>query len=131
MRERSNNRVGLQRALRGVLQAGGNHEKDWPIRRVLAVGDKATGLAVLVELYDSMRETPVSPDLDRLFGDLGVTAGSGQAVLDNNAPLAAIRRAIVAPPVAHRRSDQRNCLRKTPSALISRASRSFPTPLEA
>ena len=35
IRKRTNNRLGLQDAMRGVLAAGGNHEKDWSIDRVL------------------------------------------------------------------------------------------------
>ena len=34
---------GLQDAMRGVLAAGGNHEVDWPIGRILATADKAVG----------------------------------------------------------------------------------------
>ena len=36
IRKATNNRLGLQDAMRGVLAAGGNHEQDWSIDRILA-----------------------------------------------------------------------------------------------
>ncbi len=33
--------------MRGVLAAGGNHEQDWPIERILSTADKAVGVDVL------------------------------------------------------------------------------------
>jgi len=36
IRKRTNNRRGLQDAMRGVLAAGGSHEQDWPIERILS-----------------------------------------------------------------------------------------------
>ena len=35
IRKRTNNRLGLQDAMRGVIAAGGNHEEDWSIERIL------------------------------------------------------------------------------------------------
>jgi hypothetical protein len=99
MRKATGNKVGLQQALRGILDAGGDHEKDWddwPIERILKVGDKATGTNVLSELYAKMRDTPYAPDLDALWRDLGVSLRDGQVTFDDSAPLAAIRRAITA-----------------------------------
>src|ERR1700693_2518336 len=49
---RTNNRYGLQDALRGIVRAGGNMEHDWPLVRALKVGDDAVGVPVLTELYD-------------------------------------------------------------------------------
>ena len=36
MRKATGNKLGLQDAMRGVISAGGNHEQDWPIERVLS-----------------------------------------------------------------------------------------------
>src|ERR1700736_2016656 len=52
--QRTNNRYGLQDALRGIVRAGGNMEQDWPLARALKAGDEATGVPVLMELYDRM-----------------------------------------------------------------------------
>jgi hypothetical protein len=101
IREQTGNRVGLQQALRGILDAGGDHEKDWddwPIERILQVGDKATATNVLSDLYAKMRDKPYAPDLDALWRDLGVAVRDGHVTFDDSAPLAAVRRAITAKP---------------------------------
>jgi len=101
IRKETNNAKGLQQALRGILDAGGDHEKDWndwPIKRIFSVGDKATGTTVLADLYKKMRAKPYAPDLDALWRELGVSVQEGKVVFDDSAPLASIRRAITAPP---------------------------------
>jgi hypothetical protein len=99
IRKRTGNKLGLQDAMRGVLAAGGNHEKDWSIERVLSTADKAVGVNVLTQLHDEMGPKPVSPDLAALWRDLGVTMHGETIEFDDGAPLAAIRRAITAPHV--------------------------------
>ena len=101
IRKQTGNRLGLQQALRGILDAGGDHEQDWnawPVKRIFSVGDKATGTKVLSDLYAKMRDKPYAPDLDELWRDLGVSVRDGQVTFDDSAPLAAIRRAITARP---------------------------------
>jgi hypothetical protein len=101
IRKETGNTKGLQQALRGILDAGGDHEKDWdewPIERIFSVGDKATGTTVLTDLYKKMRNKPYAPDLDALWRELGVAVQDGKVVFDDNAPLAPIRRAMTAPP---------------------------------
>jgi hypothetical protein len=101
IREETNNAKGLQQALRGILNAGGDHEQDWstwPIDRIFRVGDQATGTTVLTDLYNKMRDKPYAPDLDALWRELGVSVQNGKVAFDDNARLAAIRRAITAPP---------------------------------
>jgi hypothetical protein len=100
IRERTQGRRGLVDALRGILAAGGNDQVDWPIARAFAAGDKATGVPVLMELYGRMKDAPVSPDLDALWRGLGIEVRNGTLVLDDQAPRAAIRHAITAPPSA-------------------------------
>jgi predicted metalloprotease with PDZ domain len=94
IRKKTGNRLGLRDAMRGVLAAGGNHEVDWPIDRVLATADTAIGLDVLSHLHREMGAKPVSPNLDALWRDLGLTLRDGKIEFDNAAPLAAIREAI-------------------------------------
>jgi hypothetical protein len=95
IRERTHNQKGLEDALRAVL-AEGNIESDWPIERAIAVGDKATGVPVLHDLYEQMKATPVTVDLDGLWKKLGVKEVNGKVDFDDSAPLAAVRRAITA-----------------------------------
>ena len=90
--QRSGGRAGLQQALQGVLAAGGSYAVAWPLPRVLAEADAATGDGVLAELYAQHRDRPVPTDLDGLFRRLGVRSDA----FDEAAPLAAVRRAILA-----------------------------------
>jgi hypothetical protein len=98
IRKRTNNRMGLQDAVRGVLAAGGNHEVDWSIERILSTADRAVGGDVLTKLHDAWGTKPVTPDLDALWRDLGLRARDGGVEFDDTAPLAAIRLAITKPP---------------------------------
>jgi Peptidase of plants and bacteria len=100
IRRRTENRFGLQHALRAIVEAGGNMESHWPLRRALRVGDEAVGAPVLAELYDRMRDAPYSPDLSELWQSLGVIVREGRTRFNDSAPLAQIRRAITAPPSA-------------------------------
>jgi hypothetical protein len=97
IRKRTGNRLGLQDAMRGVLAAGGNHEKDWSIDRVLSTADKAVGVDVLTHLHDEMGPKPVTPDLAALWRDLGLKMQGETIEFDDTAPLAAIRKAITEP----------------------------------
>ena len=97
IREATNNRVGLESALRGVLKAGGSIRVDWPVTRVLDVGDQSVGVAVLRPLYEQMHLEPSPVGLDGLWRRLGVGRRDGQVTLDDTAPLAAVRRSIMAP----------------------------------
>ena len=94
IRKQSGNRLGVQDAMRGVLAAGGNHESDWPIERVLATADKATGLNVLSELYAKMSRQPITPDLDGFWRDLGIKLVGDQVSFDDSQSLAQARKAL-------------------------------------
>ena len=94
IRKQSGNRLGLQDALRGVLAAGGSHESDWPIERVLATADKATGLTVLTDLYAKMSTQATTPDLDTLWRNLGIKLVADQVTFDDSQPLAQTRKAL-------------------------------------
>ena len=98
IRKATGNKFGLQDAMRGVISAGGNHEQDWPIARVLATADKAIGVDVLTRLHNEMGAKPVTPDLAALWRDLGLRPRGEALEFDDTAPLAAIRRAITARP---------------------------------
>jgi hypothetical protein len=97
IRKRTNNRLGLQDAMRGVIAAGGNHEKDWSLDRVLSTADKAVGVDVLTRLHNEMGPKPVTPDLAALWRDLGLKSQGENLEFDDAAPLAAIRKAITEP----------------------------------
>ncbi|MBX3191896.1 MAG: hypothetical protein KF819_33200 [Labilithrix sp.] len=94
IRKRSENRRGLEHALRGVLEAGGSNAVRWPLADVLAAGDRATGEGVLGELHAAMGTHPHPVDLGALTRSLGVEVSRGRVSFDDHAPLAHIRRAI-------------------------------------
>ncbi|MGO8804973.1 hypothetical protein [Candidatus Binatus sp.] len=96
IRRRTHNRYGLQDALRGILGAGGNMEHDWPLTRALKAGDDATGVPALMELYDRMKATPITPNLPALWHQLGIRASGNSVVFDQGAPLASVVSSIMA-----------------------------------
>jgi hypothetical protein len=100
IRKKTNNKLGLQDAMRGVLAAGGNREVSWPIEKVLATADRTVHLTVLSDLFSHMRATPVTPDLPKLWHDLGVEIADNSVRLRDDAPLSTIREAITRKPTA-------------------------------
>src|SRR5277367_5790280 len=94
--QQTNNRYGLQDALRGIVRAGGNMEHDWPLGRALKAGDAAVGVSVLTELYDRMKATALTPDLSAMWRELGIRPSGDSVVFDQSAPLAAVVRSIKA-----------------------------------
>jgi hypothetical protein len=97
IRRRTDNKRGLQDALRELVAAGGNISDSWPVDRVIEVADRGTRTHALAELYDRMKETPVAVDLPALWRELGVAVAENRVTFDDTAPLAAVRRAITAP----------------------------------
>src|ERR1700747_2135540 len=94
IRRQTNNAKGLENALRGILDAGGDIRKEWNLEDALRNGDRAVGVNVLEPLYTRMKDKPVSVDLDALWTQLGVQSDGGNVRFDDSATLAAIRRAI-------------------------------------
>jgi hypothetical protein len=100
IRRRTANERSLGDVVRAVLSAGGNISESWPIERVLAVGDEATGVPVLTEQYARMGRTPITVDLDDLWKSLGVHREGREVTFDDAAPLASVRRGITGEPPA-------------------------------
>jgi hypothetical protein len=97
IRARTGNRRGLEDALRAVVRSGGTLGHYREVGDVIAVGDGATGVPVLRELYDRMKAAPAPVDLPDLWRRLGVVTRGAAVTFDDRAPLAAVRRAITAP----------------------------------
>ena len=97
IRRRTQNRKGLEHALRAIRAAGGVITENWSMERVISTGDKATGVPVLRELYDQMKATPVTTGLDGLYQQLGIHRKGREVTLDDAAPLGEIRKAITRP----------------------------------
>jgi hypothetical protein len=91
-RQLGNASRGLQQALQGVQSAGGDYRVSWPVQRILQTADAAVGGSVLNDLYLDMKDRSSMIDLPALWRDLGI---DGERLRDG-APLAAVRRAILA-----------------------------------
>jgi hypothetical protein len=94
IRKRTSNLIGLEDGLRGILKSGGSIEVEWPLVRALQTADHATGVPVLEEMYEKMKATPVAPDLEELWKDLGIKYDGDKVSFDDSAPFAAVRKAI-------------------------------------
>ncbi|MGA7624111.1 MAG: hypothetical protein WCA91_11055 [Candidatus Acidiferrales bacterium] len=88
------NQKGLEDALRGILNAGGDIRQDWPLEQALKVGDKAVAVQVLENLYGKMKDQPYDADLPALWTQLGIERDGDKVVFLDTAPLAKTREAI-------------------------------------
>jgi hypothetical protein len=94
IRKETNNKKGLDDALRGIMFAGGDMRHDWPLESALDAGDRATGTTVLRTLYAKMKDQPYPVDLPALWQQLGIQQDGQTVRFSDTAPLAAIREAI-------------------------------------
>jgi hypothetical protein len=103
IRRETNNRKGLQDALRAVVAAGGTIDHDWSLDKALDIGDRATGTHVLTAQYAAWKDKPVPVDLPSLWAQLGVRSAcnDGEVEFVTGAPLAKIREAIADKPKLH------------------------------
>jgi hypothetical protein len=96
IRKRTHNEKGLQDALRGILNGGGDIRHDWELADAFKIGDGVTGTGVLNGLYAKWKDQPVDVDLAAMWKELGIVADGKSVRLVEDAPLAAVRRAITA-----------------------------------
>jgi hypothetical protein len=94
IRKQTHNRKGLQDAFRAIMHEGGTMEWEWTIDTIFETGDRATGTHVLQNLYGDWKDKPVTVNLDQLWRDLGVEMKGDSVIFHDDAPLAAIRKAI-------------------------------------
>jgi hypothetical protein len=101
IREGTHGRRSFDDAVQAMAAEGAGAAVHADLRRALVVGDAATGTHVLEELYARYAERPGAVDLSALWRSLGVAARAGGGVAyEDAAPLAWVRKAIVAGPVA-------------------------------
>lgn len=98
IRKRTDGKKSLDDALRAIAGMGGNISVRWDLDRALAIGDEATGVPVLRRLREKLGAAPTPIDLDAMWKSLGISLHRGRVTYDDGAPLAALRRAIVARP---------------------------------
>ena len=95
--QETDGRLGLRDALRGINMMG-DYSIARPLDAILAAGDAVTGTQALTQLYAEMKDTPVAPDLESLWRELGVAVVDGAIRFDDAAPLASVRRALTMAP---------------------------------
>jgi hypothetical protein len=92
--KQTNNRKGLDDALRGILNAGGDIRYEWELTKALRAGDEATGVSVLLPLYNKMKDQPYEVDLPAMWKELGIERTGDTVQFVDSAPLAKMRNAI-------------------------------------
>ena len=95
IRRLTDNDKSLREALRGMLDAGISMHTSATAMEVFEAGDHATGVAVLVPLYQKMKTAPYPIDLDALWLRLGVTLDKETVVYDDSAPMAHVRKRLL------------------------------------
>lgn len=95
IRERTGGRFGLEHGVRAVLEAGGKSSEVWSLSEVFKVADAAVGAPVLLTLANQHAYAATPVDLDAIWARLGVVRTETGAALDDQAPLAVLRRSIV------------------------------------
>jgi hypothetical protein len=97
IREQTHGRRSVDDAVKTILDADGDGSVQWPMARVLKMGDDATGTHVLSDLYTELALKPTRVDFDPWWQKLGVSFGNHDEVrFDDTAPLAWLRKAITA-----------------------------------
>lgn len=95
IRRRSDNRLSLRDALRGVLDAGLSMHASATAMQVFEAADAAIGMDVLVPQYQAMKAAPYPIDLEALWAELGVGMQNDHVVYDDDAPMADIRKQLL------------------------------------
>ena len=96
IRQATNNKAGLQTALRAI-NAKHDFREEMPVAQFFPIGDAATGTHVLMQLHDEMALKGGGANLPELWDKLGVRDQGDDLHFDDNAPLAPIRKAILTP----------------------------------
>jgi hypothetical protein len=96
IRELTENARSLDDAIAGVVATGADVEAHWEVARLLDEGDRATGTNVLHDLYRELALAPGTVDLAALWSRLGLRREGDRVIFDDSAPLAGVRRGIVA-----------------------------------
>ena len=95
VRRASGGTRGLEDGVRAVFDAGGVASEVWSLAQATALTDQTLGAPILAELELAHLERGSPVDLEGLFRALGVARDKqGRVVLDDTAPLAAVRRAL-------------------------------------
>ncbi|MGK0272880.1 MAG: hypothetical protein ACI88H_003556 [Cocleimonas sp.] len=95
--QQSNNKFGIEHALRAIQREGGSMqlEENWEVVKALSIGDKATGTNILVTLYNKMKDKAVMTDLNAIWKDLGVSYQNKKISYDDTAKSVDLRQSLM------------------------------------
>ncbi len=96
LRRRSDNRQSLDTVLGAFAECCLDPYPEWTARKVFEKFDELSGTDIFRTLYDAHVQSPVFPDLTEAYAQLGLEALGGKLALRSDAPLVAIRDAIMA-----------------------------------
>ncbi|MBU6454024.1 MAG: hypothetical protein KGS72_19750 [Cyanobacteria bacterium REEB67] len=98
IRKETGDKKGLQQALQKIDSTEGDITSDLEVEDALKLGDKGIGpnSKILENLYLTMKDKPVTPDLTKIWQELGIKRVDGKIAFDDKAPLAKTRKAIEA-----------------------------------
>jgi hypothetical protein len=97
IRKQTQGRKSIDDVVKTILAAGGDGSQEWPMPRVLDMGDQATGTHVLHETYELLARKPARVDFGAWWQRLGVRYANGDVTFDDTAPLAWMRKAMISP----------------------------------
>lgn len=95
IREETRGKHSLDDVIRAALARGGDATKVWTVAEVVHLGDQVTGTTVLSEMYDRYAARGERIDLDGLLASLGIDRDGPTIDLDEERPLAWVRREII------------------------------------
>jgi hypothetical protein len=97
IRKRTQGQKSLRDALAGIVARGGTNDVRWDLEDTFDIGDAATGVPVLRQMLSAWSDQAVPVDLPALYQSLGIRWDGKEVTLTDDAPLSALRRALVAP----------------------------------
>lgn len=97
LRRQSNNKQSLDSVLQEFQACCLEPDRQWRARELLERLDALSDTTVFTELHDKYAYSRHFPNLRPLLNELGVQTTGGRIVLDTQAPLAAVRDAIMRP----------------------------------
>lgn len=95
MRRASDGRLGLEDCLRAIRTRIGSYLRTIGLQEMTAACDQAVGGTVLADLIERHAQSATAVDLQELWRALGVELVNGDLKVDDGAPLARVRQAIV------------------------------------
>ena len=97
LREGSSGSQSLDTALEGIARCCLGQARRWSATELFDEMDRATGASVFAGLLRERLDAPEFPDFQSQLVRAGITVAGGEVVLDDAAPLAAERRAMMRP----------------------------------